>query len=131
MANNLNRVCIYGNMTKDPEVTYLPSGAATATVRIACNRSRKVDDQWVEETDFVPVKFIGKSAETVGTHGEKGLACYIEGGFRTDEWEKDDVKKFFSYVFGFTFIPAKWKPKQENQAAAPGKQPDFDDDIPF
>lgn len=87
---SLNKVFLIGNLTRDPEVRYLPSGAAVADLRLASNRRYKTqqgDDK--EETVYVNVSAWGRQAETCGQYLSKGSPVLVEGRLRYEEWEKD------------------------------------------
>lgn len=87
---SLNKVFLIGNLTRDPEVRYLPSGAAVADLRLAANRRYKTqqgDDK--EETVYVNVSAWGRQAETCGQYLSKGSPILVEGRLRYEEWEKD------------------------------------------
>ena len=86
----LNKVFLIGNLTKDPEVRYTPSGSAVSDVRMAVSRKFKLaNGQEKEETCFVTVTVWGRQAETVGEYLRKGSPVFVEGRLKLDEWEKD------------------------------------------
>lgn len=90
---NFNKVMLMGNLTRDPEVRYTPSGMAVADLRLAVNRRyRTADGQEHEETCFVNVTVWGKQAETCKQYLKKGRPVFIEGRLKFDEWEKDGQK---------------------------------------
>jgi len=90
---NLNKVMLIGNLTRDPEVRYTPSGMAVADLRLAVNRRyRSADGQEHEETCFVNVTVWAKQAENCGQYLKKGRPVFIEGRLKFDEWEKDGQK---------------------------------------
>lgn len=89
----LNKVFLIGNLTRDPEVRYLPSGKAVADIRMAINNKYKLasgEDR--EEVCFVNVVVWGKQAETCGQYLSKGSPLLVEGRLQYDEWEKDGQK---------------------------------------
>lgn len=90
---SLNRVFLIGNLTRDPEVRYLPSGAAVADLRLAVSRKYKTQQgEDKEETCFVSVSAWGRQAETCGQYLSKGSPVMVEGRLRYEEWEKDGQK---------------------------------------
>ncbi len=90
----LNKVFLIGNLTKDPEVRYTPSGSAVSDVRMAVSRKFKLaNGQEKEETCFVTVTVWGRQAETVGEYLRKGSPVFVEGRLKLDEWEKDGQKQ--------------------------------------
>ena len=95
---NFNKVILIGNLTRDPEVRYTPSGTAVGDLRMAINRRyRTGDGQEKEETCFVGVTVWGRQAETCGEYLKKGAPALVEGRLKYDEWEKEGQK--FSRLF--------------------------------
>lgn len=92
MANDINHVTIVGRLTRDAEISYLPSGAAVAKISIAVNRSRKNGDQWVEEVSYFDSAIFGKTAENLKPYLSKGKQIGLEGHLKQDRWEKDGQK---------------------------------------
>ncbi len=91
---SLNKVMLIGNLTRDPEVRYLPSGAAVADLRLAVSRKYKASSgEMKEETCFVNVSAWGRTAETCGQYLSKGSPLLVEGRLKLDEWEKDGQKQ--------------------------------------
>ncbi len=94
MAVYINKVFLAGNLTKDPELRYMPSGTPVTNFRIAVNRrykSRSGDD--VEETCFIDVVVYGKMAEVCNEYLSKGRNVLVEGRLRFDTWETDTGKR--------------------------------------
>lgn len=90
---NYNRVILVGNLTKDPEVRYIPSGTAVGDFSMAINRKYKGSDGSVqEETCFVDITVWGRQAETCGEYLRKGSSVLVEGRLKLDRWEKDGQK---------------------------------------
>jgi single-strand DNA-binding protein len=90
---SLNKVFITGNLTRDPELRYLPSGTAVAELRLASNRRYKTQQgEERDETCFINVSAWGRQAETCNEFLNKGSAVLIEGRLRYEEWEKDGQK---------------------------------------
>lgn len=87
-----NRVILVGNLTRDPELRYIPSGTAVATIGLAVNDRVKRGDQWVDETTFVDVTLWGRTAEIANEYLSKGSPVLIEGRLKLDTWEKDGQK---------------------------------------
>lgn len=92
MANDINHVTIVGRLTRDAEISHLPSGAAVAKISIAVNRSRKNGDQWVEEVSYFDSAIFGKTAENLKPYLSKGKQIGLEGHLKQDRWEKDGQK---------------------------------------
>ena len=90
---SLNKVMLLGNLTRDPEVKYLPSGTAVADIGMAINRKfRTQQGEDKEETCFVSVEVWGRQAETCGEYLSKGSPLLVEGRLKYEEWEKDGRK---------------------------------------
>ncbi len=90
---NFNKVLLMGNLTRDPEVRYTPSGMAVADLRLAVNRRyRTADGQEHDETCFVNVTVWAKQAENCGQYLKRGRPVFVEGRLKFDEWEKDGQK---------------------------------------
>lgn len=89
----LNKAIIAGNLTRDPELKALPSGAKVCELGIATNRVY-TDNTGAkkEETEFHSVKVFGKQAETCATYLKKGQEAIVEGRLHTSSWEKDGTK---------------------------------------
>jgi single-strand DNA-binding protein len=88
-----NRVILVGNLTRDPELRYIPSGTAVTEVGLAVNDRRKgANGEWIEETTFVEVTFWGRTAEVASEYLSKGSQVLIEGRLKYDAWEKEGKK---------------------------------------
>lgn len=86
---DINVVVLVGRLTRDSELKYTKSGMPIARFSIAVNRSRKQDDQWVDETSFFDIDFWGKGAEAVNRYLTKGQQVGVEGELKQDRWEQD------------------------------------------
>ena len=85
---SLNRVVLMGNLTKDPEVRYLPSGTAVCDMRMAMSESYKnKSGEQVESTCYVDVVAWARQAETCGEYLSKGSPVLVEGSLQLDEWK--------------------------------------------
>src|SRR5262245_28232515 len=90
---SFNLVVIAGNLTRDVEIRYIPSGTALADVSIAVNDRRKTPSgEWVDEVSFVDVTLWGRTAEIASEYLSKGSNVLIEGRLKQDRWEKDGQK---------------------------------------
>ncbi len=92
MARGVNKVILIGNLGKDPEVRYSPSGAAVAKVTIATSDSwkDKQTGELQERTEWHNVVFFSRLAEIVGEYLRKGSKVYIEGRLQTSKWQGQD-----------------------------------------
>jgi single-strand DNA-binding protein len=95
----LNKVMLYGNLTRDPELRSLPSGIQVANFSIATNRVYKdKDGNKQEQADFHNIVVFGRQAETSAQYLKKGSATYVEGRMQTRSWEQDGQKKYRTEV---------------------------------
>ncbi len=84
----LNKVMIIGNLGRDPEMRYLPSGSPVTNFSVAVSRRWKSrDGEDKEETEWFNVDCFDKLAEVANTYLSKGKQVYVEGRLRTDTWE--------------------------------------------
>lgn len=91
---NLNRVLLIGNLTRDPELRYVPSGTAVATFTLAVNRVYKNQaGEKKEETSFIRVVVWGRRAEVCGEYLRKGSPVFVEGRLQSRSWETQDGQK--------------------------------------
>lgn len=89
-----NRVILVGNLTRDIELRYIPSGQAVSDVTVAVNDRRKTaSGDWVEEATFVDVTLWGRNAEVASEYLSKGAPVLIEGRLKLDRWETDGQKR--------------------------------------
>ena len=90
----LNKAIIIGNVTRDPEMKALPSGAKVTTLSLATNRVWK-DQSGAkkEQTDFHNIVVFGRQAETVAQYIKKGGSLLVEGRIQTRSWDDKDGKK--------------------------------------
>ena len=97
---SVNKVILVGNLGRDPEMRYLPSGEAVANLAIATSRKYKdKSGQMVEETEWHRVTFFGKLAEIAGQYLKKGRSVYVEGRIKTDKYTgKDGVEKYSTQI---------------------------------
>ncbi len=125
MAANLNKTMLIGNLTRDVELKYIPSGAAVANFGLAINRQYKNSEgEKVEEVCFIDIVAWNRLAEVAGEYLLKGSPVFIEGRLQMDKWEQDDGQK-----------RSKLKVVAQNIQFLGGKtdaeEKDADDDIPF
>jgi len=100
----LNKVTLYGNLTRDPEVKALPGGTQVASFGLATNRTFKnKEGQKQEQSEFHNIVAFGKTAEVMGQYLKKGRPAYIEGRIQTRSWDKDGVKQYRTEIVVETF----------------------------
>ena len=90
---SMNRVFLVGNLTRDPEVRYTPSGAAVADLRLASTRVYTTDGQRKEETCFIDVVVWGKPAEACREYLSKGSPILVEGTLQFEQWQTEGGEK--------------------------------------
>lgn len=97
---SLNKVQLIGNLTRDPELKYTPTGAAVCTIALATNRSWTTDTgEKKEEADFHRLVAWNKLAEICGQLLKKGRKVYVEGRLSTRSWQdKDGQTKYMTEV---------------------------------
>ena len=88
--NSVNHVMVLGNLTRDPELRYTPSGTAVCQLGVALNRRwRDQAGELQQEVTFVDVTVWSKQAETVAQYLTRGRAVAIEGRLQQDTWETE------------------------------------------
>ncbi|MBT5700661.1 MAG: single-stranded DNA-binding protein [Gammaproteobacteria bacterium] len=100
MARGINKVILVGNLGRDPETRYMPSGGAVTNVSIATSKGWKDKDsgEQKERTEWHRIVFFNKLAEIAGEYLKRGSKVYIEGELRTRDWEKDGQKHYTTEV---------------------------------
>ena len=128
---SFNKVILMGNLTRDPQVRYTPSGTAVTDLGLAVNRTwfDKQTNQRKEETTFVDVTLWGRSAEVAGEYLAKGRGVLIEGRLHLDSWDDRETgqKRSRLKVVGenMTMLPSGG-PRQggpQHQTAPPQSSP--------
>jgi|ERR1043166_724090 single-strand DNA-binding protein len=94
----MNKVILFGNLTRDPELRTTPSGQSVATLGLATNRRVKKDEQWTDVPEFHTVVVWGRQAETSAQYLKKGSQALIEGRLQTRNYEKDGQKHYRTEV---------------------------------
>ena len=93
---SVNKVIVVGNLGRDPETRYMPSGDAMTNIAVATTDKwkDKASGEQKEATEWHRIAFFGKLAEIAGQYLKKGSQVYIEGKLRTRKWtDKDGVEK--------------------------------------
>ena len=154
---SVNKVIIVGNLGRDPEIRYMPSGDAIANIAVATSyksKDRNTGEQ-KELTEWHRISFFGRLAEIVGQYLKKGSSVYVEGRLQTRKYtDKDGVEKYATDIIAESMqmlgsrqggddapggheAPARQAPPRQAPAGRPAPQPqgngfsDMDDDIPF
>jgi single-strand DNA-binding protein len=156
---SVNKVILVGNIGRDPEMRYMPSGDALASFSVATTDNWKdKNGQKQERTEWHRISMFGKLAEIAGEYLKKGSSVYIEGRLQTRKWQDkegnerqtteivaDRMQMLGGRSGGNTYeamddeaaVPRQSAPAQENAASRPvpskpaGNFDDFEDDIPF
>jgi single-strand DNA-binding protein len=89
MAGSFNKIILVGNLTRDPEIRYVGSGAAVTKFTLAVNRRSKQQ----EETDYIDIVAWDKLAETCNTYLKKGMSCLVEGRLSIRSYETKEGEK--------------------------------------
>ena len=133
---SLNKVFLMGNLTRDPELRYTPSGTAVTTLGLAVNNKFKRGDEWVEDVLFIDVTVWGKSAENCTEYLSKGSPVMVEGRLKHHTWEAQDGQKrskvdvtAMSVQFLSGGKGGGGKAAQSDHDS--GQPPVSDDDVPF
>jgi single-strand DNA-binding protein len=98
---SVNKVIIVGNLGKDPEVRYMPSGDAIANIAVATSYKKKGRDgeQDTELTEWHRISFFGRLAEIVGQYLVKGSSVYVEGRLQTRKYtDKDGIERYATEI---------------------------------
>ncbi len=136
MARGINKVILIGNLGRDPETRYLPSGGAVTNLTLATSESwkDKQTGQQQERTEWHRVVFFNRLAEIAGEYLKKGSKVYIEGSLRTREWEKDGVKRYTTEIVASEMQMLDSRGQDQGAGGYPsqaGRQPgatgDYDD----
>ncbi len=94
MAASLNRVFLIGNLTRDPELRYLPSGQAVTTFTLAVNRTYTAGTgEKKEEASFIRIVVWARRAEVCNEYLRKGSPVFVEGRIQSRSWEAQDGTK--------------------------------------
>ncbi|CAM4422317.1 MAG: Single-stranded DNA-binding protein [Legionellaceae bacterium] len=154
MAKGINKVILIGNLGVDPEVRYMPSGGAAATINLATSETwkDKQTGEAQERTEWHRVVFFNRLAEIVGEYLKKGSKVYVEGSLRTRKWQdKNGQERYTTEILanemqmldsrgGASYEASSTSdnsmsrsPSQPMQAPSQSmpEMHDFDDDIPF
>lgn len=91
---SLNRVLLIGNLTRDPELRYIPSGSAVATFTLGVNRFYTTQTgEKKEQSSFIRIVVWGRRAEVCGEYLSKGSPVFVEGRLQSRDWQTQDGQK--------------------------------------
>lgn len=130
MSKSLNKVMLIGNVGKNPETKYSPSGVAVSKFSLATNESFKKNDEWQERTEWHSVTAWAKLAEIVSEHVKKGSKIYVEGKLQTSSWDdkQSGEKKYRTEVVASDVVLL---PNGEGNKAQPRPAAVEEEDVPF
>ena len=138
---SFNKVLLMGNLTRDPQLKYLPSQTAVVEFGIACNRKfRTANGEDKEEVTYVDITSFGKQAEVINQYFQKGKPIFIEGRLKFDSWEDKQGGGGYEDAPPRRSGPPQQRGPQRGpqQQQRPQQEPPFseeqqfkDDDIPF
>ena len=105
---SFNKVILLGNLTRDPQLSYLPSQTPVVEFGLATNRKWTAQDgSQRDETCFVDCQMYGKRAEVINKYLKKGNPLFVEGRLKFDSWQAQDGSKRSKlrvFVENFEFI---------------------------
>ncbi|MCC5791959.1 MAG: single-stranded DNA-binding protein [Legionellaceae bacterium] len=158
MARGINKVILIGNMGTDPEVRYLPSGGAVATLSLATSETwkDKQTGERQERTEWHRVVCFNRLGEIAGEYLRKGAKVYIEGSLRTRKWQDQQGQdKYTTEIVASEMqmldgrsgatqgsydampqsssqsAPSRQSPPAHSSQSVPEAFGDLDDDVPF
>ena len=128
-----NRVILAGNLVRDPEIRYLPSGLSVTSFAVAVNSRYRQNNELKEEVSYFDIVAFGKLGETCAEYLSKGRPVLVEGRLRQRRWESEGTRKSKIEVVasGIQFLgggPKSAGGESDSCGAAPDAQ---EDDIPF
>ncbi len=146
-SRGINKVILIGNLGRDAETRYMPSGGAVTNVTLATSETwkDKQTGEQQERTEWHRVVFFNRLAEIAGEYLKKGSKVYIEGSLRTRKWQGNDGQDRYTTEIvanEMQMLDSRGGSAEYSQPAARGNQPvgsspqppatdDLDDDIPF
>ncbi len=130
---DFNRVILAGNLVRDPETRFIPSGTAVTSFSIAVNRRYKSNNEFKEEVSYFDVSVFGKMGENCAEYLSKGKPVLVEGRLRQRRWEADGVKRSKIEVVAdnVQFLGGPRGAAAEAPASSAPAPESQDDDIPF
>lgn len=121
MASGLNKVQLIGNLGKDPEIRYTPSGTAVANFSIATSEqwTDKATQEKKQRTEWHRIVFWGNQAEIIGQYLIKGRQVFVEGKLQTRKWtDNNNVDRYTTEIIGREFLMLGGR--NDNQQPAAG-----------
>lgn len=136
---NFNKILLLGNLTRDPQLSYLPSNTAVVEFALAITRKYYAqDNQLKEEVCFIDCRAYGKSAENLNKFCKKGNPLFVEGRLTFDFWTAKDGSKHSKHRVTVESFQLLNKPNKVNGSSSPlpeepsGSSADgLTEDVPF
>ncbi|WP_447970486.1 single-stranded DNA-binding protein [Nitrospira sp. M1] len=125
-----NKVILIGNLTRNPELRYTPSGTPVVNFPLAVNRRYKQADEPKEEVCYVDIVVFGRQAEHCGQYLSKGDGAIVDGRLQQRRWETEDGQKRSKHEVvaqNVTFMP-KRGPQQGGGETDMVEEPSYDAD---
>ena len=98
---SVNKVILIGNLGKDPEVKYTPSGVQIAKFSLATSERVKKGDNWEEKTDWHNIVLFSRQAEYAKEYLKKGMTVFVDGKISTRTWDDENgVRKYITEIIG-------------------------------
>jgi single-strand DNA-binding protein len=121
---SLNKCMIIGNLGRDPEMRYTPSGQPVTQFTVAVNRNYKNQaGEWQEETEWFRIVAWGPLAERTAEYLRKGRKVYVEGRLQTRQWEgQDGQKRYTTELVANQVTPLDKRPTDDG-GGAPSEEP--------
>lgn len=124
---SVNKVIIVGNLGRDPEIRYMPSGDAIANIAVATSYKTKDRDTGdaKEYTEWHRINFFGRLAEIVGEYLKKGSSIYVEGRLQTRKYtDKDGIERYVTEIVGEHMqMLGDQRPRDDQGQAQPAARP--------
>lgn len=140
---DLNDVMLVGRLVRDAELKYFQSGSAFSELSIACNRTKKEQDGFVDEANFFNVAIYGKTAENLNQYLKKGCQLVVHGELKQERWSDKEGNKQQKVVIVANEIqlvgsrpnsgsaPKSSPAPKDNEPQKENSDGSFPEDIPF
>ena len=134
IVTSSNKVILIGNLTKDPEIRYTPSGTAVSTFGLAVNHRYKLGEEMKDEVCFIDIVVFGKQAENSVHYLSKGQLVIVEGRLQQRRWESEDGQKRSRHEVvaqGLRYLPKRQAVNEDTpEPGAEAAAQEFED-VPF
>lgn len=135
---SVNKVILIGNLGKDPEVKYTPSGVQIAKFSLATSERVKRGDNWEEKTDWHNIVLFARQAEYAKEYLKKGMTVFVDGKISTRTWDDENgVRKYITEIIGNVVKNLSVKRDDNNHESIEHEQQSSEkdsdpvDDLPF